>query len=177
MVRSARCLEPRSKSALHRALHAPVLHVSPKVRRGGRHACVGCGFRRWKTEVDITTSTITPPSSAAPRTPSAMCFAATCAASFIHVSPKGSARGRHACVGHGFRPWKLPCATMNTFTLPSFAAPNTSSATSRATSCAASFTCPSFTCSYSTCRPREGVGDDTRVLSLGSAAGRWRVPR
>jgi len=62
----------------------------------------------------------------------------------LHVSPPtGKRGGRHACVGRGFRCWKMTMerrkgrSTMNTFALPSFAAPRTSSAPS----CAKFFTC------------------------------------
>jgi len=34
-----------------------------------------------------------------------------------------------------------------------------------------------FTYSFFTCRPRASVGGGTRVFGVGSAAGRWRVPR
>jgi len=52
----------------------------------------------------------------------------------IAPSPKGKRGGRHACVGCGFRRWKMTMSKIHSFTfssfkLPSFAAPNTSSAT------------------------------------------------
>jgi len=43
----------------------------------------------------------------------------------LHVSPKGKCGGRHACVGRGFRRWKMAMSKIRTFTLPSYAAPDT----------------------------------------------------
>ena len=55
------------RQVLRRVLHLLILHVSPKGKRGGRHGCVGPGFRRWKMTIDKT-NTFTLPFSAAPST-------------------------------------------------------------------------------------------------------------
>jgi len=96
-------------------------------QHGGRHACVGRGFRRWKMRMGKI-STFTLPSSAAP--------SKSCA------TPCATSRATS---------WKMARAAMNTYMPASSAAPERSSAASRATSCAMScdtlFTCLSFTCS------------------------------
>jgi len=132
------------RDVLCRVLHMLVNHVSPKGKRGRRHACVGLGPRRWKTTMGKI-STFMLPSSAAPSTSSAasrhvlrhvlrrvLCVLVN------HASPKGRRRGgRHACVGRLFHRWKVTMHKTKIFTPPSFVTPNTSSATS----CAKSVTC------------------------------------
>ena len=78
----------------------------------------------------------------------------------LHVSTKGRRGRRHACVGRGFRRWKMTIDKLNTFTLPSSAAPDTSSATSCAMSCAMSCAA-SFKCSSFTCRPSADLAPPT----------------
>jgi len=71
-------------------------------QRGGRHACAGRGFRRWKMATDITTRTLTLPSSAAPEKSSATSFTTAQATSFACSSftfcPSAAWRAARVCL-------------------------------------------------------------------------------
>ena len=74
-------------------------------------------------------------------------LAKSCATSFTCLPPRvaqGQRGGRHACVGRGFRRWKITMGKIKTFTPPSSAAPDMSCAKSCATSCATFFTGEQF---------------------------------
>jgi len=114
-------------------------------QRGGRNACVGRGFRRWKMARAAMTAFM-PPSSAAPNTPSTASCVTSCstsyAASFTYPSftchPRAGVGGVTG-VGRGFRRWKIAMGKANTFALHSSAAPSRSCATFSATSSATYF--------------------------------------
>ena len=64
---SARVLRCVLRHVLRQALYVPVLYVSSKGKRGGRHACVGRWFRRWKMtmgKISAAATTTTFPSDA-----------------------------------------------------------------------------------------------------------------
>ena len=112
------CFLRNSLRHVLRPSRAPPSRVA-QGQRGGRHACVRRGFRRWKM-TRATASTFTLPSSAAPSTSSATsCFtswttqavgqqhtrrppprpALRPSRAFSSCLAQGQARGRHVCVG------------------------------------------------------------------------------